>query len=206
VNRRIAFLTSRWAHIFSGVLFGFIFLIFAGAHLLSFLKSHHVSLLIFALSETLIVFFYVFRSKPLTISVHWYDWLVAFLGTFLPLCYRPSEWGVLPIANVLLMTGAIIQILSVLSLNRSFAIIAANRKIKTAGMYRFVRHPIYASYCLTLLGYVLTNTTLQNGLVYGLSMLFLYLRIISEEKHLSLAPLYRDYKLKVRYKLIPYLL
>lgn len=162
-------------------------------------------MLIFAIAESIIVFLFIFRTKPQTLSVNMYDWFIAIVGTFAPLFFRPAEWGLLPIANTLIITGAIIQMMSVLSLNRSFAIIAANRKIKTAWMYRFVRHPIYASYCLTFLGYLLTNTTIANGVVYGVSMLFLYLRIVSEEKHLSLDPLYREYKLKVRYKLFPIL-
>ena len=98
------------------------------------------------------------------------------------------------------------QIMSVLSLNYSFALVAAQRVIKTAWMYRFIRHPIYASYCLSLSGYVLTNSTLENGAVYIISILFLYLRILSEEKHLSLDPSYREYKLKVRYRLIPFII
>ncbi len=205
MNVFIRLLRSRWAHIISSVIFAFIYLLFAYVHLQNFLNTHHIAMLIFAIAESIIVFLFIFRTKPQTLSVNMYDWFIAIVGTFAPLFFRPAEWGLLPIANTLIITGAIIQMMSVLSLNRSFAIIAANRKIKTAWMYRFVRHPIYASYCLTFLGYLLTNTTIVNGVFYGVSMLFLYLRIVSEEKHLSLDPLYREYKLKVRYKLFPIL-
>ena len=200
------FLKTRWAHILSGVLLGLIYMLFAYAHLVSFFKSGNAALLIFAISEAFIVAIYIFRSKAVTISIIAYDWFVAIVGTFSPLFLRPAEFGVLPMANSLIILGAVMQILSVLSLNYSFALVAAQRVIKTDGMYRFIRHPLYASYYLSLLGYVLTNSTLENGLVYIACIFFLYLRIISEEKHLSLDPFYRDYKLKVRYKLIPYLL
>ena len=206
VHRLSQFLKSRWAHILSGGLLGLIYMFFAYAHLVGFLKSSNGALLIFAISEAFVVAIYIFRSKPVSISVRAYDWLVAIIGTFSPLFFRPADWGVLPIANNLIMLGAVIEIMSLLSLNYSFALVAAQRVIKTSWMYSVIRHPIYASYFLILLGYVLSNSTLQNGFVYVVSMVFLYLRILSEEKHLSLDPLYREYKLKVPYKLIPYII
>ena len=200
------FLKSRWAHIFSGVLLGSIYMFFAYAHLIGYLKSRNEALLIFAVCEAFVVAIYIFRSKPISISIKAYDWFIAVIGTFFPLFFRPAEWGVLPMANNLIIFGAVIEIMSLLSLNYSFALVAAQRVIKTAWMYRVIRHPIYASYFLIFLGYFLTNSTLQNGFVYVVSMVFLYLRILSEEKHLSLDPLYREYKLKVPYKLIPYII
>ena len=41
---------------------------------------------------------------------------------------------------------------------------AARRQLKTSGLYRLVRHPLYASYLLSYLGYVLANTNLRNVL------------------------------------------
>jgi protein-S-isoprenylcysteine O-methyltransferase Ste14 len=109
-------------------------------------------------------------------------------------------------AKYAIIVGTVFQIMGVLSLNRSFALVAACRSIKTKWMYGIVRHPIYASYCLIFLGYVLSSTTVANVVVYSVSMIFLMLRIIREEKHLALDPLYRQYQLKVRYRLIPYVI
>lgn len=107
-------------------------------------------------------------------------------------------------ANIAIVVGAFFQILTIISLNRSFALVAAKREIKTAWMYRIVRHPLYASYCLVFLGYMLTNTSLANVLVYLAAMIFLCLRIFREEKHIALDPVYREYMLKVHYRLIPF--
>ncbi|MDD2659473.1 MAG: methyltransferase [Methylococcales bacterium] len=205
MNTLTATLQSRWAHIFSGVFLALIYASFAYAHMLKFLKTHDWPLLLFCFSETLVVAFYIFREKPKTISVNPLDWLVAIGGTFMPLFFRPALWGVLPLAKIAIITGAFFQILSMISLNRSFALVAAKREIKTAWMYRIVRHPLYASYCLIFIGYVLTNTTLYNVLVYLLAMGFLCIRIFQEEKHLALDPLYREYMLKVRYRIIPFI-
>ena len=206
MNRLASILASRTAHIFSGVFLALLYGIFAYAHLISFLKTQQVSMILFFLAETLVVLFYIFRSKPITISVSGFDWLVAIIGTFTPLLLRPAEWGLLPLAKYAIIVGVIIQIVSLISLNQSFALVAAKRKIKTGWMYRFVRHPIYASYCLTFLGYVLTNTTSVNVLVYLVSMTFLCIRIVREEKHLVHDPLYAEYMSKVRYRIIPYII
>ncbi|HTN67440.1 MAG TPA: methyltransferase, partial [Burkholderiaceae bacterium] len=84
-------------------------------------------------------------------------------------------------------------------------LVAAKRKIKTAWMYRIVRHPIYASYCLIFTGYLLANTTLYNLLVYAVSLIFLGARIFREESHLALDPAYRGYMHEVRYRLVPFI-
>lgn len=200
-----AMLQSRWANIFSGIFLALVYGLFAYAHMLNFLKTHEWSLLLFCFSETLIVAFYIFRCKPKTISVNLLDWIVAMVGTFSALFFRPALWGILPLAKIAIIAGAFFQILSIISLNRSFALVAAKREIKTARMYRIVRHPLYASYCLVFIGYVLTNTTLWNSLIYLIAMVFLCIRIFREEKHLALDPLYREYMLKVRYRLIPFI-
>jgi protein-S-isoprenylcysteine O-methyltransferase Ste14 len=197
-------LTSRWANICSGIFLAVIWGFFAYAHLLGFLKTREWPLLLFCFSETLVVAFYIFRSKPKTISVNPFDWLIAIVGTFSPLFFRPESWGIFPLAKIAIIVGAFFQILSIISLNRSFALVAAKREIKTAWMYRIVRHPLYASYCLIFLGYVLTNTTLANVLIYLVAMTFLCIRIFREETHIALDPLYREYMLKVHYRLIPF--
>jgi protein-S-isoprenylcysteine O-methyltransferase Ste14 len=203
MNTLTATLKSRWAHIFSGVFLALIFGLFAYANMMGFLKTNEWSLLFFCFSETLIVAFFIFRSKPKTISVNPIDWVIAIGGTFSPLFFRPALWGILPLAKIAIIAGAIFEILSIISLNRSFALVAANREIKTTRMYGIVRHPLYASYTLITIGYVLTNTSLLNVLIYLIAMGFLCTRIFREEKHLALDTLYREYMLKVRYRLIP---
>ena len=200
-----AVLQSRWVGFYSGVLLAGVWSVFAYIHLVRFQETHELTMLLFCLSETLTAVLYIFRSEPKTVSVIPLDWLMAAGGTFVPLFFRPEAWGVLPWASFLIVVGAVIQVLGVLSLNRSFAIVAAKRVIKTAWMYRVVRHPIYASYCLTFTGYVLENTSLANITIYAATIGFLIARIFREEAHLSLDPLYREYMQGVRYRLVPFL-
>lgn len=203
MNSLASILQSRRASIYSGVFLALIWGLFAYAHMLEFLKTYDWSLLLFCASESLTVAFYIFRSTPKTVSINPFDWIVAIGGTFAPLFFRPAMWGILPLAKFAIIAGAFFQIMSIISLNRSFALVAAKREIKTSRMYRIVRHPLYASYCLIFIGYVLTNTTISNVVIYLIAMSFLCIRIFREEKHLALDPLYCDYMLKVRYRLIP---
>ena len=70
-------------------------------------------------------------------------------------------------------------------------------------MYRFIRHPLYASYLLSFTGYVLANSSFSNLMVYTITMILLFFRLHREEKHLSLDQKYRDYMKRVRYRVIP---
>jgi protein-S-isoprenylcysteine O-methyltransferase Ste14 len=199
-----AVLQSDRTSYYSGVFLASVWGIFAYAHILAFLHNGDISLLMFCLSETLTAGFYLIRSAPRTVSILPIDWLVAIGGTIAPLFLRPAPWGVMPMASIAITAGTIIQILGLISLNRSFALVAAKREIKTGWMYRVVRHPIYASYGLTYTGYILANTTVLNVIIYALACVLFCMRMLREEKHLALDPQYREYMQKVRYRLIPF--
>ena len=200
-----AILQSSRTSFYSGLVLATILGVFAYIHTQEFVRSGKIYFLIFCLSETLTAAFYILRSDPKSVSILPIDWLVAIGGTIAPLFLRPAPWGVLPMASIAISAGTVIQILGLISLNRSFALVAAKREIKTAWMYRIVRHPIYASYCLIYAGYVLSNTTLNNVIIYILATGLLCARIFREEQHLALDPLYREYMQGVRYRLVPYI-
>ncbi len=99
--------------------------------------------------------------------------------------------------------GVLMQILGLISLNRSFALVAAKRAIKTDFMYRWVRHPIYASYLIVFTSYLLVYPSVNNLMVFAVLIPCMVGRIYREEVHLSQDPVYRDYMQRVRYRLIP---
>ncbi len=195
---------SERFNVYGGLLLAVLWVGFSYAHFTKFQASHDPTLLLVIFSETLTAILFIIRAPPKTVSLQVYDWLVALGGTFAPFLFRPTESGVLPDAVALVWLGTVLQIVSLLSLNRSIAIVAAKRDIKTRGMYRYVRHPIYASYVLLFAGYVLSNTSAANGLIYALLLVLLACRIAREERHLGADPVYREYMLAVRYRLIPY--
>ena len=70
-------------------------------------------------------------------------------------------------------------------------------------MYRFVRHPLYFSYCVSFMGFLINHFTAHNLIVYLTMVSMLFLRILAEERLLSRCPEYQAYKKQVRYRLIP---
>lgn len=196
--------TSVPMQIITGAVLTMIWGLFAVAHLKGFLNTGKLALPIYALAETLIAVFFLLRTTPKTVAANPLEWLIALLGTFLPLFLRPASNTLLAVAEFGLILGATLQILGVLSLNRSFALVPALRELKTDGMYRFVRHPIYASYVISFSCYMLANFSVANFLIAIGSISLLGLRIYFEERHLSLAAEYRAYQQLTKWRLIPF--
>ena len=84
--------------------------------------------------------------------------------------------------------------------------IAENQKVVSTGPYAIVRHPMYASASLYLVG-----TPLALGSYWGLVpvvaiMLFLIWRLIDEERFLATnLPGYTEYQKRVRHRIVPFL-
>lgn len=205
MHRVISFIQSRIFHVISGIFLAGLWSTFAYRHFTAYLHTEHVVFLIFCFSETLQAGFFAFRKRPSSISEIPFDWLVAAGGTFTPLFFQPEGPILWFGAEYLVVTGMVLQILGLLSLNRSFAIVAAKREVKTSGMYTVVRHPMYASYLLIYAGYVMYSAHPINLLLCALAVAFIFLRMESEEAHLSQDPAYRAYRSQVRYRLIPFL-
>lgn len=196
---------SKQTNLLVGIFMALAWGLFAYAHVVGFLNKGDWTLLLFCLSETLVAILFLVRSEPVSVSTDPIDWALAIGATFAPFFFSPAAWGLLPEAKLLLLVGTSIQIAGLISLNRSFGIIAAKREIKTAGMYKIIRHPLYASYLLSFTGYTLANTSKTNLAVYITMMTLLFFRLLREERHLSLDGQYRQYMNRVRYRVIPYI-
>lgn len=158
------------------------------------------------LVELTVVFFVIFRRVASSLSLSRRDWFVAGLGTCLPTLVVPAgDAPVVPemISQFLIVVGFVVQIHGKLVLNRSFGIIAANRGIKTAGPYVLVRHPIYLGYTITHVGFVLYAPHWWNALVYIAALIAQIFRIRAEERLLTNDSAYREYSVRVRYRLVP---
>jgi protein-S-isoprenylcysteine O-methyltransferase Ste14 len=159
------------------------------------------------MSEALVVFFVVFRRRATAISERSVDWFVGFAGTLLPLfALSPEGEPAVPITlcAILMLGGLCLNITAKLTLLRSFGVVAANRGIKIGGPYRLIRHPMYAGYILTHLGFLLSSPNLWNACVYSVAFVFQLMRIFAEERMLNEDPAYRELALRVRYRLAPF--
>ena len=160
--------------------------------------------LLILLSEGLVVLLLLIRRPTERISTRGRDWALAAGGTFVVLFVDrggPPLMG--PLGALLMLLGLAIHVGAKLSLRRSFGLVAANRGVKVGGLYRLVRHPMYAGYMLSHAGYLLVAPSLWNAAVYAVGWAFLVARIYAEERVLSEDPAYHAFKAKVRYRLLP---
>ena len=196
---------SRRASLLTSITMACLWVFFASAHVVGFLHSGDWSYLLFCVAETLAALFFIVRSAPVSVSTDAGDWLLAIGATFAPFLLSPADMAIWPGARYLLAIGSLLQIAGLLSLNRSFGLVAAQRGIKTRGMYRVVRHPVYASYLISSSAYLLTNASPMNGAVYILAMLMLVARLLREERFLATDVRYRMYMRQVKYRLLPFI-
>ena len=194
---------TRWRQWATGSFFGLCWFLFAVANLQTFILTGKPSPLVFGVAETLIATFFILRVPPRRVSQRLSEWVIAGLGTFLPLLLRATLDETNWFAEALLLFGSLLQVAAVVSINRSFALVPALRELKTDGAYRFVRHPIYASYVVSLSGFLWANYSLDNLIVTIVSLGFMIWRIRLEEALLGQTPEYRHYRELVRWRLLP---
>lgn len=145
-------------------------------------------------------------------------WLITMVGSWAGLAVRPQGAGFFqapllfsaqPLLGlhsvwmVLQLTGAVLAIISLSNLGRSFGLMPGNRGLRTGGAYRVVRHPTYASYLITDLGYLCENLSRWNLAIFCVVLVAQLWRIHNEEATLSKDPAYCIYKARVRYRILP---
>ena len=134
-------------------------------------------------------------------------WLLSITGTALPLLLRPTDGaGFVGLGVVVQIAGVFMIAAGLLSLRRSFAVVPGNRGIRDGGLYRLVRHPIYISELIALLGAVLVSPTLTNWSIWLCECGLQFARARAEEDFLAADPVYRAYRERVPYRLLPGLL
>jgi len=158
------------------------------------------------LTEGAVVFFVLIRRRASTISVRLGDWLLAITATAAPLLILPGDASpeMLIVPGVLLVAlGTLFQLWAKLTLRRSFGIAPANRGVKVSGPYTVMRHPMYAGYLTTHIGMFMLYPSLLNLTIYVIGWWAQVLRLLAEERLLSEDEAYREFRQKVRYRLIP---
>ena len=155
----------------------------------------------------LMVTMYVARRQATAICASPALWVLAFAGTCLPLAMRPTDSsGITAVGTAIQLVGITGIIASMLSLRRSFGIVPANRGVRTSGLYKLVRHPLYASELLVLLGIAVANPSAWNFGLFVCDCVLQLLRAAAEERFLGEDPVYCEYRARVRYQLIPLVL
>lgn len=187
-----------------------LFAIFAYQGFLHWQATQRVHALIFAAHEAILVILVITRREAVEVTPSAKDWVIAVVGSAAPLLQRPTDampesiafLG--PVALVLQVLGASLTIFAALSLGRSYGVVPANRGIKSKGLYRFVRHPIYGSYFIGYLGFFLGNPSVRNAAMLAATFIFQVWRALLEEKVLLHDPEYQAYASRTRRRFIPF--
>jgi protein-S-isoprenylcysteine O-methyltransferase Ste14 len=163
--------------------------------------------LLLVIAEALGVLLIVIRRRSASLSRQPFDWALSFSAVSAPLLlttpaaanpYIPAA-----LTTALMLAGMLVQISGKAALWRSFGLVPANRGIKTHGLYRVVRHPIYAGYTLTHIGFLIGFPSLQNAVLYAAVLAIEVARLLREEALLKRDPAYVEYAARVRYRLLP---
>ena len=132
------------------------------------------------------------------------DFWLAMGAAFLPaMLLRTAEVGVPILGEFMQIIGIVIMLTAILSLNRSFGIAPAHRGLVSRGLYRTVRHPLYAGEMIAIGGYCLGYATVGNGVVWLAFAIAQMLRIRAEENLLSSDAEYAAYQAQVPWRLVP---
>ena len=189
------------------VLIATIYGTFAWRMLADFSGTADVSTVLIVLSEALPLIFVMLRAPSATLSQRPTDWAAAITATIAPLLVRPgtdtASMGLEALAYGIMLFGLCLQVGAKAVLGRGFGIVAANRGVRQLGPYRLVRHPMYAGYTLTHVGFLLAMPNLLNAAIYALALVLQVVRIGREERVLMQDPAYVAFARRVRYRLLP---
>jgi protein-S-isoprenylcysteine O-methyltransferase Ste14 len=131
-----------------------------------------------------------------------------------PYCDRRNIWvidgdAVRYFGLFLFFAGSMLRLAAVFVLGRRFSGLVAiqpDHKLKTDGLYRYIRHPSYSGLIASMIGYVLIFRSGIGLLLNILLFLFLVSRMNDEEKFLEahFGDEYQTYRLRTR-RLVPFL-
>ncbi len=151
----------------------------------------------------LVCFMTVMRRPQKAIAKGLEPRIAAILGTFLlpimglfPSVPGNVEWTVA--GTAIALVGMVLSVYCLLWLGRSFSIMATARQLVTGGPYSIVRHPLYASEMLAIIGITLSNISLPT-VGAGVAIIGLAFRRMVIEEHVlrEAFPEYEDYAARV---------
>ena len=132
-----------------------------------------VSNMLIVISEALPFLFVMLRSPSASLSRHPWDWTVAVLATVSPLLIRRrGECRRLDRAEALAFGDVVRALPADRRQGRARPLLRHRRSQSRRaryGPYRFVRHPMYAGYTLTHIGFLLAMPSLLNAGIYALA-------------------------------------
>ena len=134
--------------------------------------------------------------------------VAAFVGTYTPwtITFFSKTNEALPnlLSTACVMIGLIVMLVTIRHLGRSFSLVPQARSVVQTGPYRWIRHPLYLSEELTVLGLVLQYLSPVAVLILVTHIGVQVCRILYEEDLLRrICPEYSGYE-ATNWRLVPY--
>jgi protein-S-isoprenylcysteine O-methyltransferase Ste14 len=171
-----------------------------------FMRTGRVTGLLLLASESLVVVLTVVRRRARLVDRSVAAVVVTTLSLAGPPMLRPSDMSPLaPDALTAAMSavGLLLVLVAKIALGRSFGVVPANRGVVVRGPYTLVRHPIYAGYLITHVGFLMANPAPWNIAVIVLADTALIVRAMMEERVLIADVQYQRYCQRVEWHLVP---
>ncbi|MFI5345193.1 MAG: methyltransferase family protein [Elusimicrobiota bacterium] len=99
----------------------------------------------------------------------------------------PLSPNLLGASYALVVAGRILSAAGILCLGRSFTLYIEERPLVKNGVYRYLKHPIYIGYMLSLIGVLLRNSSRSMILFLAIAATLFAVRAVLEERRLSAA-------------------
>lgn len=161
----------------------------------------------FIVQNAIFVTFILIRQRHQAVDRNVFHQAVAVVAFFSGVFFVGEESTGGPRINQLsagiIFTANVFGAVTLINLGRSIGILIARREIKSGGLYGFVRHPMYGTDILLRVGFLISHFEPRVIALFIASTACYVWRAMLEERFLSQAPEYRDYRARVRYRFIP---
>ena len=174
-----------------------------------FMATKNVVPLLLLVSESITIFLVIFSRFTDTRDFSPVPVIATIMGTFYFFAIVLSGGiSLIPesLSAVVLVVGICWQIYAKIYLGRSFGLLPACRTVVDTGPYRLVRHPLYFGYFIGHMAFLLNNFSVWNVEVFVALYILQFVRMYYEERTLSKNEQYREYKKRVKYRFIPFVL
>ena len=174
----------------------------------NYAATHNLASLLALGSEAMVVALALIRRAPQVITLRIDDWALALGASCLSLLLQPANMAPLgphEIGWTLQAVGFVGAVWCKAALLRNFGSAPALRGVAVQGPYAFLRHPMYASYFVGLLGFIYAFPTFWNAAILAVWTIGQLLRINAEERILQADARYQAYAAHVRWRLIPWI-
>lgn len=175
-------------------------------HLKAIIAGGGSASILFLLQISIVAWLFICRRPARRFDARPWHWLAAIGASFGPFLLQPggSHDSVSPMIGFALQgSGIVLSLIALMVLGKSFGIVAADRGLVTSGPYGVVRHPAYAAYLVSELGFLLLNFSAFNVGLLAVVWTLQISRIVAEENVLSGDPSYAEYEARVPKRLIP---